>query len=676
MMIRLLSLAAAIALSACAPSQQHTLPFPEPLRHSDSVVTEPTPVPPVPQEKDNKPARSLQISIPPSPPGKADFIIDAERETLPTFTASAPVQISLDNVPLPAFINEVFGNLLGLSFQLEPALQNKTDLVSVRITEPMSAPDLYRTASKILETYGIAVIPQGQLLRFGVLGRGQSSNDPPLLVSGRTLPEVPDSHRTVFQVVPLIALHQVQVMSLLRQVYKFPELTIAEDALNNALLISGPPAQVAQAVQAIRVLDRPAMQGRQSIRLQPAFLAADKLAEQLLNILKVEGYHAVLGVGGANPPITLLPVREINSVFVFARESQILAHIREWAENLDRPGHLTTDRRGLFFYPVQNTLARRIIDTLTPLMRPQASGAIEANLVIDEARNMLLYQGSSNEWARMLPIIQALDKPARLILVEVTIAEVLLNNEEQFGVEWLLRNSTGSSHQSTLSTLGGIGLGSAGLSYSLLNGLGQTRAMLNAFASNNRINILSTPRIMLKSGENASINVGTDVPIVTSQSVATDGAQSEGNSAIMQNIQYRKTGVSLDVKAVAYSGNQVDLQISQEVSQAQPNNTSNISSPLILNRNIKTSISLNDGGSVLLGGLISDTRSQGSSGVPGLSRIPLLGHLFRVDKKAFDRSELIILIVPYVLSTNNEAQEISNVFRQRLDWDMPTVLEE
>ena len=108
--------------------------------------------------------------------------------------------------------------------------------------------------------------------------------------------------------------------------------------------------------------------------------------------------------------------------------------------------------------------------------------------------------------------------------------------------------------------------------------------------------------------------------------------------------------------------------VSQEVSEAQPTVTSDISSPSIFNRQITTSLSVKDGGSVLLGGLISRSESEGTSGVPILSRIPLLGKLFRVDSKNSIRTELIVMIVPYVIADAREAEEITATLKGRLGF--------
>jgi general secretion pathway protein D len=170
---------------------------------------------------------------------------------------------------------------------------------------------------------------------------------------------------------------------------------------------------------------------------------------------------------------------------------------------------------------------------------------------------------------------------------------------------------------------------------------------------------------MVRSGEDANINVGQEVPIITSQGTSPDLQTSQG-SAILQSVQYRKTGVSLSVKPVVYSESQIDLKISQSSSSAEANGLSSVPSPIISNRSINTSLSLADGGSVLLGGLISTNKTIGNTGIPLLKDIPILGHLFRSDSESITRTELVMLIIPYVLNNSQQAEDITKAFRDKI----------
>lgn len=598
-----------------------------------------------------------------------------------------PVSVNIENLPLPAFINEIFGNVLRLSFEIDPALQKKQDLVTLRITEPQPPDQLYRIAVRILEDYGVAVQKQGSVYRF-MPAQKAPAGEPPLLVSGRALPSVPVSHRPIFQLVPLKVVRNVNVKNWLQQAYGDQPLKIYEDPERNAILLMGAPPLVEQAVGAIQVLDQPLMRGRHSIRIEPAFWEVEPLAQRLVEVLNTEGYAA-----SQQPPlgsVFLLPIKETKSILVFAADPAILDHVREWALNLDQP-HQPEEQKDIFLYSVQNTTADSLAKVLNALLsnileapagqaKPAAGQeaaparpAQSTRLVVDEARNSLLFYGAGKEWAQLQPLIKKMDKPAKLVLIEVTIAEITLSDEKNWGIEWMIREIGLGDFSGSLRTLGGTGIGASGLTGLVFNNnnTGQIVAKLNAFASNKAVTLVSTPRLMVKSGEEAAIDVGTEIPIATAQGTTADIQPGEGSTGIIQSIQYRRTGTLLRLKPIVHSGGRVDLEISQEVSEARANTLTNLPSPEIFNRKIETQLSLEDGGSVLLGGLISSNKDREDRGVAWLKDIPLIGQLFRSNSRSSSRTELVMLIIPYIVNNAEQAQAVTDAFRERLHFGAP-----
>jgi len=285
-------------------------------------------------------------------------------------------------------------------------------------------------------------------------------------------------------------------------------------------------------------------------------------------------------------------------------------------------------------------------------------------LAADTVRNMIVFQGDAQSWRALQGVLARLDQPARQVLIEVTVAEVTLTDELTHGVEWALRNISVEGMSGPLTALAGDAT-AGGLRWAALSSSGQVRATLNMFAKDSRVTILSTPRILVKSGEAASIDVGTEVPIITSQATAPDLPNNGNQSSILQSVQYRKTGTLLDIEAVVHSGQRVDLKVSQEVSEAVKTDTSEISSPSILSRSLRTVLSLADGQSTLLGGLISSSRADGKSKVPLLGDIPLLGRAFQNRTKSSVRTELLLLITPYVLEDSTQVEEVTRAVRER-----------
>ena len=255
-------------------------------------------------------------------------------------------------------------------------------------------------------------------------------------------------------------------------------------------------------------------------------------------------------------------------------------------------------------------------------------------------------------------------------MIEVTIAEVTLDDNTDFGLSWFAKNGFSRFNGRTWmgegsGGTGGGGGGAGGLTY-LLDVAGQNRVALTAFAEDNRVSILSTPRLLVKSGSEANFDVGTEVPTVTMST--TSSQQTEGNSNLLQSIQYRKTGVILQIKPTVYSDNRVDLEITQEVSEALPlssNATGN--SPSIFNRSLTTSLSLRDGGSVVLGGLMSNRATNNDSGVPFVKDIPLLGNLFKSKSIKKNKTEMVVMIVPYIIENDDHATSVSQAIVDRAE---------
>ncbi|WP_374602803.1 secretin N-terminal domain-containing protein [Arenimonas sp.] len=641
-----------------------------------------------------------RVATPVLPPAGSTMAGGNVSGALPPLGGDA-VSASLEGLPLPSFINEVYGNLLGLNFQVDPSLARRSDLVTLRLPTPQSPRELYEVAGQVLRAYGVAVRWDGAVLQV-LPADNPNAVEPPLILSGRALPDVPVSHRPVFQLVEMRSVRGSSVSRWLRTAFPQQEdLKVEDDMLRNAVVLYGKPAVVRQAVAAIQVLDQPFMRGRQSTRLEPSFVSADELARRLVDVLLAEGYAAATQLGEGIGTL-VLPVSSANMVLVFTPDPALLNHVVAWARTIDQP-NANSQGDGLYYYQVRNTAATGLYSTLQGMLRgggaeasadptapapaaAPASGVGAAmsfsggRVAVDEPRNAIIFQGASSDWMRLSGLIEKMDRAARQVMVEVTIAEVTLDEGETFGSAWFAKTNSGRPNgrlnfgQLPGNSTGGDddtgSLASSGLTY-LLDIAGENRLALNAFAEDQRVSILSTPRLLVMSGEEASIDVGTEVPTITLQT--TSDQQTDGNTALLQGIQYRKTGILLTIKPTVYSDDRVDLEVSQEVSEALPvGDGAGISSPSIFNRKVETSLSLRDGSSVLLGGLMSQRDTNGDSGVPFLKDVPVLGYLFKNQTRARNKTELVLIIRPYIVEGDEKAQAVSDAISGLLEYiDLP-----
>ena len=245
-------------------------------------------------------------------------------------------------------------------------------------------------------------------------------------------------------------------------------------------------------------------------------------------------------------------------------------------------------------------------------------------------------------------------------------ASVTLGDNQAMGANWSFLSGGANVDPRFARDISG---GESGFKY-MINTAGGTKATLTALANDSRTRILATPRILVKSGEQANINVGTDIPIVTGRQ--TDGSNTGGNSNLLQSISYRSTGVILNVSPVVYSNNRVDLTVSQEVSDggggaSTGSDGGDVSSPPIKRTSLETSLTLQSGGSIFMGGLINESHVDSNAGVPWLKDLPVLGYLFGKQSRTKSKDEVVMLIQPYIIDGAEDAREITEKLRRMIE---------
>lgn len=310
-----------------------------------------------------------------------------------------------------------------------------------------------------------------------------------------------------------------------------------------------------------------------------------------------------------------------------------------------------------------------------------ASGSAEAlglgrgstvKVIADPDNNALLIMANAAEYEKIEEAIKKLDVTPRQVLVEVTIAEVTLTGALNYGLEWFFSGNGGvtgmlfnsdSNYRALPSDPGGTVTPRMPFSAVWRGSTGSIKAVLSALANNTKVNIISSPHIMVTDNQVARINVGASVP-VQGQSTITG---STASTAITTSVQYVDTGVLLSVRPHINAGGLVNLEINQEVSDVQPGvTTQGLNSPTINKRSAQTTVAVQSGDTMVLGGLIKDDKSDGSSGLPGLSEIPILGALFGTKTQSNTRRELIITITPRVVEDTSQAREVTAEFRKKL----------
>jgi general secretion pathway protein D len=247
----------------------------------------------------------------------------------------------------------------------------------------------------------------------------------------------------------------------------------------------------------------------------------------------------------------------------------------------------------------------------------------------------------------------------------VLIAEIRLDDETKMGVEWEYMNTMGENTPYNITSKGIDSLAEEipnGLYY-LVAKTDRFKATLRAFASKDKVDILSSPHVIAADNKEATIKITEEIPIVSGTVTTTTDTP-----YVTETTEYRDTGIILSVIPHINDKGLVTLELSQEVSEQSPRAATGSSNPIFLKRAAETSMVVQNGQSVIIGGLIKETFSKGKAGIPILSSIPVMGALFGYHKNTVNRSELMLLLTPHVITSSNEADDITQGFREKLEF--------
>lgn len=601
----------------------------------------------------------------------------------------AQVDAIVPPLAVPEFIDVVFGDMLGVPYATGAGVAARTELVQLRSSGRIASDDFVELVTGALKSYGINVTVENGV--YQIVDDATLRSRVPRFIRSRANASTPAELRPVVLFVTLNAAMAVEMQGILQKTFPTPgTLTIDANQRLNTLTLTGLPRDVDAALQIINQMDELVYAGTTAERYTPTYWAAVDLGRELNRLLNAEGWQSS-DQFSQQRPVLIVPIAYSNDLVVFAKEPAALARARFWLAQLDRPAQLG-DAPQIYVYQVLNTDAKTLADTVNMVLTggaaaqqataanqpppgsPPVPGSIigapaqpapavtnRGGLVVDTISNRLIFQGTAADYNRILPLLQKLDQPPGEVLIQVTIAEITLSDETRFGIEFFTQQLSNAGNGFRLNN-GGLGLGSDGLSIGIFSG--DVDAAINAIAKNSQVNVLSKPRIVARSGSTAQIQVGQDVPIITSQRASNTQGQG-GQTDVLQQVDYRKTGVLLNIEPVIFSRDRVNLVISQEVSTAEQTSTADIASPTISTRNLDTELSVEDGQTVVLGGLIQDNVAQGNSGIPLLKDIPIAGHLFRSNSVTQTRTELLVLISAYILrGADDKAQFTDTLTRQ------------
>ena len=630
-----------------------------------------------------------------------------------TQTPSGDVTLNVVDAEIRDVIRLVLEDALGANYAIDPAV---TGTVTVRTSSPIPAADVVATLGSILSLNGVALVESGGLYKVLPMDRAIASGSRPI---GR-VPGRARNVRSGIQVAPLYYADAVQLGEIL-QPFVTGQGSVQVDTARNTLLLTGSSDQIATMNDLIDMFDVDWMDGM-SFGLYPLkSVGATQLAGELDQILGDPAIGVVAG-GVRIVPIDRLSALIViaSQADSLDRVENWIARLDKKGEGEGEQVFVYEVQNGRAIelasvlgelFDIRSTSIGGSDDSLlAPGLEPVALGSSlpplgddgeggegqglgastggfgaglgssrssgqsearslsqgkedsETRIVADEANNALLIRSTAKEYKKIEAALKELDRQPLQVLLEATIAEVSLQDELSYGVQWFF--SSGDSSV-TLSEFSDGVVGQLFPGFSGLLQRGDVRAVLNALDSVSEVNVISSPQILVLDNQTAQLEVGDEVPIVTQQAESIDTS----DARIVNTVEQRQTGVILNVTPRVNANGLVVLDIQQEVSDVVRTTTSGIDSPTIAQRRIGTSVAVSSDQTIVLGGLIQDDVEELNSGVPVLKDIPVLGSLFSATTQATSRTELLILITPKVLTDQQEAVAATDELRRRL-WSL------
>ncbi|MBV5311095.1 MAG: type II secretion system secretin GspD [Chromatium okenii] len=623
-------------------------------------------------------------------------------------TTPGDVTLNFDGTDIREVVKVVLGDLLKVNYTLHPGVQGT---VSLQTGRPLRREHLLSTLETLLRMNNAALIAQS----------GDSYDVVPVTnaLQGKVVSQLGDSSRSLpsgysIQIVPLRYIGAEEMSSILQPLAPEGSM-IRVDPLRNLLVIAGTSPEMGNVLETIRVFDVDWMSGLSVGFFVLEFAKANDVVTQLQALLTDEG-----GTSPLKGLFRFVPVESANALLVVSPQERYIEQMKNWIERLDLAEASGDASERLFVYRVKHGDAEALAGILSELFgnaddreqnktagsvapnlqrssisskkktdgstaetesksssaeRPAAASSREiemsssVSIVADEVNNSLLVRSNPRDFKKILGALKQLDIVPLQVLVEATIVEITLAGNLQYGVQWELFG-TAAKGQSNISLDGnlldgekqGINMSFPGFNWTVLSSPTAIKATLSALAGENLVNVLSSPSIMVMDNQTATIQVGQEVPVATTQQQGT----TTDTTRLINSIEYKKTGVMLKVKPRVTPGGLVQMEIEQEVSTVAKTDSSSLDSPTFQTRNITSVVAVRSNQAVVLGGLIQDQQSDGKQGIPGLYQLPVIGALFGERSKGANRTELVVVLTPKVMSTDQDIDAVTEDFRAKV----------
>jgi len=578
----------------------------------------------------------------------------------PIFKDREGVKVSVENIPVAKFIDLVFGSILKLNYSYSDKVKASKAKISLNMQKETSPRELFDIAIAMLGNHNIGVEQLRSLFQFDEKNKAAIAKQKQNFIYGRNFDVSGLEGQNVTVLFPY---YYVPIRNMLRSGFtkSSPVVKgITEIPGANVISISGEAKEVHRVLEAARLLDQSSMQHKEAVLFKMKYINSKEFKERIVSLLGASGIP--IAKDSSSRGVLIVDVPELNSVYVVSSKRSWIKTIQSWKDRFDNADMLG-DESHLFFYKPEFRKAEELVGLINQLLgnagttTKKDSNSTMGNVeikedfaILDPQQNNIMINTTATKYKEILSHLEKLDKTPKQILIEVTIAEVTLNEQLKYGLQWHYNTLRGGKTMSI----------SSGFTGSIFSG--NIQFVLDALAQDNLIHILSSPKLIVLDREAATINVGDQVPILTSDTTSSNIASTD--STRTQTVQYKNTGIILNVTPYVNSQGILTLNIAQEVSKVSANTSSSINSPTISTRSIQTKVALRSGETVMLGGLIEETKNNSKTKVPLLGDLPIFGNLFSSTGKDRDKKELFITVKPTIINTTEDTKIVTNEMRK------------
>jgi len=644
-------------------------------------------------------------------------------------TAGPGVIFNFDNADIYEVIR-VMAEIMKINYLVDPRVKGT---VNIHTTGQLPGDEVFPIFQSILRLNGATAVKKDGLYEIVPLGDGKKTYVPPTTIHGGT--RIASEEKYTIQIVSLKYIPATEASKLIKP-FLSDGADIVEHPPHNILIISDVASNVKKSLDMLALFDIDIFTDTR-VRIYPV-LNAD-VAEVAKEMERIFTSFEVSTKSGRGVGITFTPITRINSLLVVSSIPNIFERVEGWLRELDKiPGEgsklsvfvyyaqnakakdLAEVLKEVFVKAKEKKVEKAATSAETtprgtrpaptpptpPAPAKEEAGGVpegEIGIIVDETTNSLIIKAFHRDYRAILETIKKLDIYPKQVLIEVFLAEVTLDETNKLGIEWAnffsshatssraqgavlssqppVQTTTDSLGNTTTSLINPFTAPLAsygGFRYAIVEFGGRLSAAIDLAASEDRLKVISSPHIIASNNKEAKIQVGSSQPILTNTYTTPGVTSTTGAGVVEGTIEYKDIGIILSLTPRISDGGLVSLEINIEDSNVNTSaiplgNLPNV--PVFTKKTAKTILSVMEGQTIVIGGLISESKEKITSGVPLLSKIPIIGGLFGFQSYEKKRDELILLMTPHIISNQSTSDAVTREFKEKVE-SMKKQLEE